>query len=470
MAGMKTHCSNLLLPLGGTLLIAVMAGCSPDPEFKFNAVQMRAKERIELEADQTFDPIHERDIGNILTAMFGTPDEPHFPQIGEDFSDLVRQENLEIAAGPVQSDRLGKHGGLYREHCASCHGITGDGAGPSAAFLNPYPRDFRLGKFKFKRTKVFSPPTDHDLDRILRNGIPGTAMPSFKTLDDEEIAALVDYVKYLSIRGQVEKKLIDYVADLDAEAGERLIDINYPNTDQNESSDSEPPATEEAVFFQNAGKSKPTSPVSHNWSHANQDDDAEPGENSQNDDPPAMSEQREELLDILVNDILYEVLDAWLDREDGLVEIPNAPPEFKLDHADHSKLVKKGRELFFGKANCLLCHGNTGLGDGGQVNFDDWTSAWTKDTGVNLVELDTYDDFLALGALHPRQLRPRNLRQGVFRGGDKPTDIYHRVSEGIEGTPMPATLTLNEDEKWALVAYVMNMPYEESNAPGEVKK
>ena len=29
---------------------------------------------------------------------------------------------------------------LYREHCAHCHGISGDGVGPTAVFLNPYPR------------------------------------------------------------------------------------------------------------------------------------------------------------------------------------------------------------------------------------------------------------------------------------------------------------------------------------------
>jgi mono/diheme cytochrome c family protein len=74
---------------------------------------------------------------------------------------------------------LGNVRGLYREHCAHCHGITGDGAGPTAGFLNPYPRDYRKGWFKFKSTPLDVRPTHDDLKKIVLDGIPGTAMPSF---------------------------------------------------------------------------------------------------------------------------------------------------------------------------------------------------------------------------------------------------------------------------------------------------
>ena len=40
---------------------------------------------------------------------------------------------------------------LFAQHCAACHGISGDGAGPTAALLDPYPRDFRNGVFKYMR-------------------------------------------------------------------------------------------------------------------------------------------------------------------------------------------------------------------------------------------------------------------------------------------------------------------------------
>ena len=41
-------------------------------------------------------------------------------------------------------------------------------------------------------------------------------MPAFELLNDEELDALVDYVKYLSIRGHFEKYLMNEVPGLDA--------------------------------------------------------------------------------------------------------------------------------------------------------------------------------------------------------------------------------------------------------------
>lgn len=141
-----------------------------------------------------------------LYAMFGEPDDPYvFAESGLDLA------KIQMAAGPAGSDEMGQRRGLYRQHCAHCHGITGDGAGPTAAFLNPYPRDYRQGVFKFKSTERSARPTHADLKRVLVDGIPGTAMPSFALLPDAEIEALVEYVKYLSIRGQVESELMFYL-------------------------------------------------------------------------------------------------------------------------------------------------------------------------------------------------------------------------------------------------------------------
>ena len=75
--------------------------------------------------------------------------------------------------------------------------------------MNPYPRDYRQGAFKFKSTARADKPTTDDLRRILRDGIAGTAMPSFLLLPDDEIDALIEYVKYLSYRGQTERWLSD---------------------------------------------------------------------------------------------------------------------------------------------------------------------------------------------------------------------------------------------------------------------
>ena len=182
------------------LAILTFAACGPvePPEFQFNAVEQLKQERLFLDEGETFPPSAREEVTSILRVLFGSPDQPRFPNPS---SSVVDSERLDMAAGPVESDIDGTPHGLYREHCAHCHGISGDGAGSTAALLSPYPRDFRMGKFKFKSTPLRTPPTDQDLTRILHNGIPGSAMPSFRLLAEEEITALVDYVKYLSMRG-----------------------------------------------------------------------------------------------------------------------------------------------------------------------------------------------------------------------------------------------------------------------------
>ena len=74
------------------------------------------------------------------------------PQFGEISLDRSLPEGWkEGDAKPAVVSLSAQQRGLYRQHCVHCHGITGDGAGPTAQFLMPYPRDFRTGEFKFKR-------------------------------------------------------------------------------------------------------------------------------------------------------------------------------------------------------------------------------------------------------------------------------------------------------------------------------
>jgi mono/diheme cytochrome c family protein len=99
---------------------------------------------------------------------------------------------------------------LYAEHCQHCHGVSGDGAGPTSRYLNPLPRDYRDGKFKFTSTPYTHPPARADLARIIEHGIPGTYMPSFKLLEPHEMDSLVEYVRWLAMRGQSESILVNY--------------------------------------------------------------------------------------------------------------------------------------------------------------------------------------------------------------------------------------------------------------------
>ncbi|TWT99736.1 Cytochrome c [Botrimarina colliarenosi] len=156
-----------------------------------------------------------------LAELFGSPDEPRLPPELPRMAELCDLAALQQAAGPVASHEVGVTQGLYRRHCARCHGVTGDGRGPTARYQSPYPRDFRRGVFKWKSTYRDAPPTVADLDRVLEHGVPGTAMPSFRLLSEEEREILQQYVIYLAIRGQTERALVSLVAD-ELPAGEPL--------------------------------------------------------------------------------------------------------------------------------------------------------------------------------------------------------------------------------------------------------
>ena len=97
---------------------------------------------------------------------------------------------------------------LYMRHCSHCHGTSGDGNGPTARYMTPKPRDYRNGVFKFKSTNDMSKASRDDLSRIVKYGIPGTYMPSFLLMKDDEHHAIIEYVRFLSMRGEYERKLV----------------------------------------------------------------------------------------------------------------------------------------------------------------------------------------------------------------------------------------------------------------------
>jgi mono/diheme cytochrome c family protein len=311
---------------------------------------------------------------------------------------------IDMASGKATRDELAKARGLYRQHCVHCHGITGDGKGPTAEFLNPYPRDFRMGKFKFKSTAYGAKPLQDDLRRVIREGVSGTAMPSFKLMDSDEVDALVYYVKYLSVRGEVERNLL------------RLATTLEPAEDDG------PPLL--------------LDPVS-------------PGEFAVED----------------IQGTVATVVGRWENVDPAQAAVPPRP-EWKTDEEKQAAWLH-GRQLFYGSANCFSCHGETSLGDGTIDIFDEWTAELEPKDPKRL------EEYLALGALPPRHLLPRNLRQGVFRGGRRPIDLYWRVRHGIEGATMPAVpyldpetgqgpaTGLSPDDIWAIVHYVSSLQYSE---------
>jgi len=66
------------------------------------------------------------------------------------------------APAPSASD-LAQARENYQKYCWQCHGVNGDGMGPVGKTLDPPPRDFTKGEFKFGNT-------DRDLFEVISNG------------------------------------------------------------------------------------------------------------------------------------------------------------------------------------------------------------------------------------------------------------------------------------------------------------
>ncbi|MEX0689684.1 MAG: c-type cytochrome [Pirellulales bacterium] len=385
------------LAFGLTPAVMLIVGCGPTPPAFFRPNMVEAisptAEKDSISADQALLPAQQQQVATIMLAMFGTPDDPVcLPETGLD------PAKLRLAAGPVRSDIVGRKNGLYREHCVHCHGITGDGLGPTAAFLNPYPRDYRPGVFKYKSTERSDKPTHADLVRILHTGIPGTSMPSFALLSPIEVDALVEYVTYLSIRGETELALMRQFFELDDEDEGKLAE------------------TQEFLI------AEVLEPIAEKWAAAV---DAEI-------EVPEMPTGIELAVSIAKGRELFFGDKANCVKCHGVTALGDGQAN---DYDDWSKNIVKIEARLSGLA---------------KADADAAERQWAAEFG----------QVLNGDALKPRTIPPRNLRRGIYRGGRRPLDLYYRIHAGINGAPMPAAKgTVDPDDIWHIVNYVRSLPY-----------
>jgi mono/diheme cytochrome c family protein len=147
-----------------------------------------------------------------LDELFGTPRRPKVSGI----------EPAQIEKLMLDEEKLLLGSRYYRKDCLHCHGVTGNGRGPTARWVNPHPRDYRQGRFKFqsvdqaKEQGATLKPRREDLLHTLMEGLEGTAMPSFRLHSQKDLNALVSYVIHLSIRGEAEYQTIKAIFDDDS--------------------------------------------------------------------------------------------------------------------------------------------------------------------------------------------------------------------------------------------------------------
>jgi mono/diheme cytochrome c family protein len=308
-----------------------------------------------------------KEIGDWLTEYFGTPASP-YARVDPDVKEALKLQDEPLEHGSY----------LYRIHCLHCHGVTGDGRGPTGRWVNPHPRDYRQGVFKFMsvdQTLGARPPRREDLYRVLHEGVEGTAMPSFALLPAADLEDLVSYVIHLSIRGKVEFDTI----------------VNAFSYDQS------------------TGKLT-----------------------------------QEQSVDEAMPSYLQLIARAWYDsqKQDNAVKVPEYQ---RGSDEDVKKSLLRGFHFFKGEGSdalgvskkdaegfkCISCH--TDYGRKALFKFDEW------------------------GTL----TKPRDLTQGVYRGGRRPVDVYYRIHSGISGSGMNhfGKISPKPEDIWDLVNFVQALPY-----------
>jgi mono/diheme cytochrome c family protein len=211
IAGMKnwaTHRRTFCHAICWTVLNVLFAtiGCttSEPPRFTPNADVAALTATAETDEDKKLWQDLQQQVNEHVAKQFGTPFEPRALE-GSGFS------RAELAFGAR----------VFMRRCQPCHGTNGDGNGPVAQYLKPLPRDYTKGVFKFTSTPYGAKPRRSDLVRTIQRGVPGTSMPAFADLPPDELDAVVDYVIYLSQRGELERELATLASqeeELNAEA------------------------------------------------------------------------------------------------------------------------------------------------------------------------------------------------------------------------------------------------------------
>ena len=324
----------------------------------------------------------------------------------------VSGDTFVVAGFTLRSGRT-----LYMRHCMHCHGTSGDGAGPTAEYLNPLPRDYRKGVFKFTNIKGRTEASKDDLRRLIKQGVPGTYMPSFMLLPEREVHAIGEYVRFLSMRGQFEERLTRELApDFSKEVWTEIED------------DEKDDLTKEFFGEENAfGDIK-----------------VEEGEN---------------------------IADIWIKAEMSENDIVPIGP--RIPDTKESREI--GRRLFLSDSTkCADCHGVAGLGNGPQTLTRRPDKRPGK-TGELYPEPGLLDDWGHPGK--PRNLT-RGIYRGGRRPYDlycrlafgiKGTDMAGFASSLIEdkldedGNP---TGDKTDAKLWHLVNYILSVPHGEGLPAG----
>jgi FTR1 family protein len=112
--------------------------------------------------------------------------------------------------------QLAEGEGLYTQRCMQCHGALGAGDGAFARTLSRLPQE--IGSFAWQGAH-----SDDQLSAVVREGIPGTPMPSARDLDTQQLKNVVSYLRILALKTTPNGTLAAQSGRRDAAAASRDV-------------------------------------------------------------------------------------------------------------------------------------------------------------------------------------------------------------------------------------------------------
>jgi mono/diheme cytochrome c family protein len=102
---------------------------------------------------------------------------------------------VSLSAAADEAEQIEKGKQVYTVYCVTCHGPNGDGKGPVGMTLDPPPRDFTKGEFKYGST-------DQDIFEVVTNGAAakgGSALmaPWGAVIPEADRWAVVQFIRSL---------------------------------------------------------------------------------------------------------------------------------------------------------------------------------------------------------------------------------------------------------------------------------
>jgi high-affinity iron transporter len=106
--------------------------------------------------------------------------------------------------------------GLFTQRCASCHGVAGAGDGALARSLTKLPPEIGSVAWQVERS-------DEEIAALVKQGIPGSAMPPSGDLTPAQAASVVAYVRTLPLKDRTGGALAAGSDSLSAQAAARNV-------------------------------------------------------------------------------------------------------------------------------------------------------------------------------------------------------------------------------------------------------